>query len=166
MDNMGMGRVEIFRIELTDRDASGTRLTLAGGRELGGDHFIDFGEFLLPLFPEQASAFAFAVMRLAWRRRQATPKPGVIWRRTVGDGVGPGFRVELGLTDEGRVYIEAAGTKVVCDDARGDVLVAVLERFRDDVNSVAASGPGVGGDMNFGVAQGLRGRWADDTKWR
>jgi hypothetical protein len=106
-----MGQVQIFKIELTDY-ASGAHLTLAAGRELGGDFFISFGEFLLPLFPEQASAFAMAVLRLVYRRRHSTPKPGALWRRVVGDSVSPAFRVELGLTDEAHVYVEAAGAKI------------------------------------------------------
>jgi hypothetical protein len=164
-----MGQVQIFKIELTDH-ASGAHLTLAAGRELGGDFYIDFGEFLLPLFPEQASAFAMAVLRLVWRRRQAAPKPGAVWRRTVGDGVGPGFRVELGLTEEGALYVEAAGAKIVCDDGQGDVLLAVLERFRDDIIGVTMVPEG-SADIGWGIAPGLRGPglgfpdWADDTKW-
>jgi hypothetical protein len=160
-----MGKVQIFKVELTD-NASGAHLTLAAGRELDGDFYLDFGDFVLPLFPEQAAAFARAVVRLRWRRNQATPKPGSVWRRTVGDGVGPGFRVELGL-DEGHLYVEIAGTKIVCDDAQGDLLLAVLERFADDVASVQQAdtephhldtAPGHSG---FGLP-----RWADDTKWR
>jgi hypothetical protein len=162
-----MGRVQIFKIELTDQ-ASGARLPLAGGRELDGDFYIDFGDFLLPLFPEQASAFARGVERLAWRRQRATPKPGPVWRRTVGDGVSAGFRVEVGLTDEGRVYVEAAGTKIVCDDGQGDLVLAVLQRFAEDVASIQQ------GDQSYqlDLTEGQRGpglelpRWADDTKWR
>jgi hypothetical protein len=165
-----MGRVQIFKIELTDH-ASGARLPLAAGRELDGDFYIDFGEFVLPLFPEQAAAFVRGVERLAWRRQRATPKPGSVWRRTVGDGVSAGFRVELGLTDEGRSYVEAAGTKIVCDDGQGDLLLAVLQRFADDVNTVAANVSSASEMPDFGVAPGLRGLgldlpdWADDTKW-
>jgi hypothetical protein len=166
-----MGRVQIFKIELTDR-ASGAHLTLAAGRELDGDFFLDFGEFVLPLFPEQASAFARAVTRLAWHRQRATPKPGAVWKRIVGDGVGAGFKVEFGLTDEGRCYAEAAGTKIVCDDGQGDLVLAVLQRFAEDVNTVAANVSSASEMPDFGVARGLRGPgldlpdWADDEKWR
>jgi hypothetical protein len=163
-----IGRVEIFRIELADH-ASGARLTLAAGRELRGDFYIDFGEFLLPLFPEQASAFAFAVLRLAWRRRHST-KPGAIWKRLVGDGVGAGFKVEFGLTDEGRCYAEVGSTKIVCDDGQSGLLLAVLEHFRDDILAVNAVPRAGAGDMQWGIAPGLRGpglpRWADDEKWK
>jgi hypothetical protein len=165
-----MGQVQIFKIELTDR-ASDARLTLAAGRELGGDHFISFDEFVLPLFSEQASAFAMAVLRLVYRRRQSTPKPGALWRRTVGDSVSPAFRVELGLTDEAHVYVEAAGTKIICDDGQGDVLQAVLERFREDILAVNTMPEGSDDSMRWGIAAGLRDpdlalpRWADDTKW-
>lgn len=163
-----MGKVQVFKIELTDH-ASGAHLTLAAGRELAGDFFLDFGEFVLPLFPEQASAFARAVSRLAWRRQRPTPKPGAVWKRIVGDGVGLGFRVELGLTDEARVYVEAAGTKIVCDDGQGDLVFAVLERFADDIASVQQQA----GDEphHLDMAPGLRSgfglpRWADDDQWR
>ena len=128
---------------------------------------MDFGTFLLPLVQEQAAAFARAVARMRWRRNQATPKPGYVWRRTVGDGVGPGFRVELGLTDEGRVYVETAGTKIVCDDAQGDLLLAGLERFAEDIASVQQTNTEphhldmIGLRSGFGIP-----RWADDTKWR
>jgi hypothetical protein len=162
-----MAKIQIFKIELVDR-ASGAHLTLAAGRELDGDHFLDFGDFVLPLFPEQAAAFARAVTRLAWRRQQATPKPGSVWRRTVGDGVGPGFRLELGLTDEGRVYVEAAGTKIVTDEGQGDVLFAVLGQLAEDVSSIsAASEQPHHLDMPPGSRSGFPlPRWADDTKWR
>lgn len=167
-----MGRVQIFKVELTDR-ASGARLSLAAGRELEGDFFLDFGEFVLPLFQEQAAAFARAVARLAWRRQRPTPKPGAVWKRIVGDGVSAGFRVELGLTDEARVYIEAAGVKVVCDDGQGDLVFAVLERFADDIIAVSAHGASQQSDQ-LDMTQGQRGpdpdlalpRWADDDQWR
>jgi hypothetical protein len=150
-----MGRVQIFRIELTDR-ASGAHLTLAAGRELAGDFFLDFGDFVLPLFPEQASAFARAVSRLAWRRQRAAPKPGSAWKRIVGDGVGAGFKVEFGLTDEGRCYAEVGSTKIVCDDGQGDLLRAVLERFAEDVASVQQAGGSAMPEPDFGVARGMR----------
>jgi hypothetical protein len=161
-----MAKIQIFKIELTDH-ASGARLTLAAGRDLDGNFYLDFvGNFILPLLQEQAAAFARAVARMRWRRNQATPKPGYVWRRTVGDGVSAGFRLEFGLTDEGRVYVETAGTKIVCDDAQGDLLLAVLENFAEDVNVVLA-----GGAQQFyhNLAPGLAGPgwipdWADD-KW-
>jgi hypothetical protein len=163
-----MGKVQIFKVELRDH-ASGASLTLAAGRELNGDHFLDLGEFVLPLFQEQAEAFARAVARLAWRRQRATPRPGAVWKRLVGDGVGPPSRLEVGITDEGRLYVEAAGVKIVCDDGQGDLLLAVLERFAEDVASVqqqADTEP-----HHLDMAPGLRSgfglpRWADDTKWR
>jgi hypothetical protein len=162
-----MGRVQIFKIELTDH-ASGARLPLAAGRELDGDFYIDFGDFVLPLFPEQAAAFARAVERLIWRQQRAAPKPGSVWRRTVGDGVSAGFRVELGLTDEGRVYVEAAGTKIVCDDWHCDLVLAVLQRFAEDVASIQQGEQPCQLNMTEGQSgPGLElPRWADDTKWR
>jgi hypothetical protein len=165
-----MGRIEIFRLELTD-NTSDARMTLAGGRELGGEHYIGFDEFILQLIPQEASAFAMGVLRLTLRKRQPKPKPGPAWRRQCGDGIGPAFRVGLGLTDEGRVYVEVAATRVVCDDARGDVLLAVLSNLRADILAVNAMPEGAD-DMTWGIAAGLRGdpdlalpRWADDSKW-
>jgi hypothetical protein len=163
-----MGKVQIFKIELTDQ-ASGARLTLAAGRELDGDFFLDFGEFVLPLFPEQASAFARAVSRLAWRRQQATPKPGSVWRRTVGDGVSAGFRVEICLTDEAKCYVEVGSAKLCLDAGQGDLLLAVLQRFAEDIGSVQQQA----GDEphHLDMAPGQRSgfglpRWADDDRWR
>jgi hypothetical protein len=165
-----MGRVQIFEVELIDR-ASGARLVLAGGRELGGPFYLNFvGDFVLQLFPEQVARLGRAVFLLNWRRRRATPKPGSVWRRNLGDGVNPGFRLELGLADGGRVYLEAGSTKICCDEGQGDLLIAVLESFVADADALyAVSSPSP--SMNFGVAQGLRGPglelpdWADDTLW-
>jgi hypothetical protein len=164
-----MGQIQIFKIELVDH-TSGARLSLAAGRELGGDFYIDLDEFGLPLFPEQAAAFALAVAQLAWRRQRAKPKPGSVWKRIVGDGVSAGFRVEFGLSDTRHVYVEVGSTKIICDDGQSDLLLAVLERFAEDIASVQQQV----GDRSPEptVAEGLRGpglelpRWADDDQWR
>jgi hypothetical protein len=131
-----MGRVEIFKIELVD-STSGGRMTLAGGREFDGDFYLDFGTFFLPLFLGQASSFARAVALLAWRRQRAAPKAGSAWRRNIGDGVNAGFRLEFGLSDQGHVYVESGSTKICCDAAQNELLLTVLVRFAEDVNSIS-----------------------------
>jgi hypothetical protein len=47
----------------------------------------------------------------------------------------------MGVTDEGRVYVEIGSTKVCLDEAQGETLLAVLQRFAEDVNFVS-SAPG------------------------
>jgi hypothetical protein len=165
-----MGRIEIFRLELTD-DASGAQMTLAGGRELSGEHYLSFDEFVLQLIPQEALAFAVGVLRLTMRKRQVKPKHGPVWCRQCGDGIGPAFRVELGLTDEALVYVEASGTKICCGAGQGDVLQAVLSNLREDILMVNMTPPGSHDDMRWGIAAGLRDpdlalpKWADDSKW-
>jgi hypothetical protein len=138
-----MGKIEIFKVDLVDH-ASGARLPFSGGRELNGYFFLDFTSFYLPLFLEQAAALARAVDRLAWRLQRTTPKAGPVWRRNLGSGAGDSFRLEFGLTDERRIYVEAGALKVHCDDAQSDVLLAVLSRYAADIRFVAARSPGEG----------------------
>jgi hypothetical protein len=163
-----MGKVQIFKIELRDQ-ASGACLTLAAGRELGGLFFLDFVDFVLQLLPEQVEGLSRAVFLLSWRRQRATPKVGAVWRRNLGDGVNAGFRLELGLTDEGQVYLEAGSTKICCDEAQGDLLIAVLERFVADADALYAATSPQPSQLN--LVPGLRGPglelpdWADDSKW-
>jgi hypothetical protein len=164
-----MAKIQIFKIELTDH-ASGAHLTLAAGRELEGYHYLDFvGDFLLQLFPEQVAGLGRAVFLLNWRRQRTTRKVGAVWRRNLGDGVNAGFRLELGLTEEGRVYLEAGSTKICCDEAQGDLLIAVLQNFVDDAATLhAAASP----QQPHNLAPRLRvpglelPDWADDSKWQ
>jgi hypothetical protein len=163
-----MGRVQIFKIELTDH-ASGTHLTLAAGRELDGYFYLDFVDFVLQLLPEQVAGLGRAVFMLSWRRQRQSPKVGAIWRRNLGDGVNAGFRLELGLTEEGRVYLEAGSTKICCDEGQGDLLISVLERFVADADALYAAASPQPSQLN--LVPGLRGPglelpdWADDSKW-
>jgi hypothetical protein len=160
-----MGRVQIFRIELRDH-ASGASLTLAGGRELEGYHYLDFvGDFLLQLFPEQVASLGRAVFLLSWRRQRTTPKVGAVWRRNLGDGVNAGFRLELGLTEEGKVYLEAGSTKICCDEGQGDLLIAVLERFAEDASATGQAQEALATPVQLDLMPGLRNmppRWMRD----
>jgi hypothetical protein len=126
---MGEGHVEIFKVELVD-NTTGGRLTLAGGREFDGHFYLDFGDFFLPLFLDQAASFAGAVSLLAWRRRRAPPKAGLVWRRNLADGVSAGFRLEFGLSEQGHVYVEAGSIKICCNAAQSDA---------EDVNFISST---------------------------
>jgi hypothetical protein len=128
------GSIQIFSIELVDR-ASGARLALAAGREFDPACFyLDFGDFMLRLAPDQAQRFAFAVRRLS--RRQRTKKAGPVWTRQLGDSAGPNITLAFGIADDGLAYVEAGSVKIVCDEAQTDDLLHVLDCFAEDIDAI------------------------------
>jgi hypothetical protein len=99
------------------------------------------------MFIEQAQSFAWSARRMASRLRwaQQTEKEiqqGPVYRRQVGDGINPGVKVELGCADRGRVYVEAGGVKITCDEQQTGDLLHALCRFADDVDEVTGAAEG------------------------
>ena len=128
------GNMRLFQIELTDR-ASGAQITLAGGRWFDeNSYYLEFDDFSMQLWPDEAERFAW-VARYLLRRRQLQ-KPGECWSRELGDGAGLKTKLQFGVTENNLVYVEA-NVRVECDEGLSDTLVAVLANFAADIREVS-----------------------------
>jgi hypothetical protein len=128
------GSMRLFQIELTD--FSGAQITLAGGRQFDENcYYLEFADFSMQLWPDEAERFA-RVARYLLRRRQLK-KPGVCWTRELGDGAGLKTKLQFGVSENHLVYVEAGNVKVECSDGLSDTLIAVLSNFAADVGEVS-----------------------------
>ena len=130
------GNMRLFQIELTD--VSGAHLALVGGRLFDQNcYYLEFADFSMQLWPDEAERFA-RVARYLLRRRQLK-KPGECWTRELGDGAGLTTKLQFGVTENNLVYVEAGNVRVECDEGLSDALVAVLSNFAVDIGEVSRS---------------------------
>ena len=162
-----MGTISIFAL-----DFSGTRFAVS--RDFTGGYTLKAGDFVVPMTPERAGALAVGGKRIRDRAKIASyygreMQGGATFRRGMLAVDGRVAHIEIGVVDDGGgLYIEIAGTRMTLADVQAQMLLFVLDRLSEDVDTVASAtaGPPV---PDFGVAEGMRGlgvpRWADDSKW-
>jgi hypothetical protein len=132
-----LGNMRLFQIELTDQ-TSGAQITLAGGRQFDENcYFLEFSDFTMQLWADEAERFA-AVARYLLRRR-LLKKPGECWTRELGNGAGLTTKLQFGVTENNLAYVEVGNVRVECAEGLSDTLVAVLSNFAVDVGEVSRS---------------------------
>jgi hypothetical protein len=148
-----MGTISIFAL-----DFSGTKL--ACSRDFIGGYILQAGDFVVSMTPDAAAALAEGGARIRTKANVASHfrremKPGRTFARDMLAVDGRVARIEIGVTDGGDgVFVEIGTARVTLTDVQSQLLLAMLDRLRDDVNAIRRASEPSGPD--FGVAQGMR----------
>ena len=156
-----MSCMQRFKFELFDRLSDASLMLAADFDRVDENFYLEIGEFTWTLDPEQARGFASLIKQGALRTG-VPDAAGVMCKLKTNDGIEPGRMFEIGIADDGLIYVAADGAKIFLDGPQGEKLLTVLGGLADaDFVAVMArraesppssSGGGGGGGGGSGSA--------------